>query len=98
MNYVCRNIDNASKIKILPRIMFSPQLAEYVSELADLHSVHNDSLAIVLMNCVAATLEFSVVLRSNSFDFQIPTNLYNVIVARSCESLLLCILKCVYSA
>lgn len=85
MNYICRNIDNASKVKILPNVMFSPPLAKYVDEIADLHSVHHDSLAIVLINCVAATLEFSYVLRSNCSSNQIPTNIYNMIVARSCK-------------
>ena len=45
--------------------MFSASLAKYIDKTADLHSVHNDSLAIVLINCVATTLEFSQVLRSN---------------------------------
>ncbi|CAF1213934.1 unnamed protein product [Adineta ricciae] len=83
MNYICRNIDNASKVKILPSVMFSPPLAKYVNEVADVHSVHPDSLAIVLINCVAATLEFSYVLRSNCSANQIPTNIYNMVVARS---------------
>lgn len=70
----------------MPSIMFSSPLTKYIDEIADLHSIHKDSLAIVLINCVAATLEFSQVLRSNHLTKQIPTNLYNVIVARSCKS------------
>lgn len=85
MNYIGRNIENAGKVKILANVMFSAPLAEYVSEVADVHAIHEDALSIVLLNCVAATLEFSLVLRSNSSDFQMPTNLYNIVVARSCK-------------
>lgn len=85
MAYICRNIDNSSQLKFWPGTVFSRNLEEYIDELAKIHLVHSDSLCIILMNCVAATLEFSYVLRANSSDHKIPTNLYNVIVARSCE-------------
>jgi len=87
MNYICRNIENAGQVKMLPQIMFSAPLAHYICEMADIHLMHNDSLCIVLLNCTAATLEFSTVLRANSIDLEMPTNLYNVIVARSCKLL-----------
>ncbi|CAF2018105.1 unnamed protein product [Rotaria magnacalcarata] len=74
MAYLSRNIDNASQLKFWPGIIFTAELEEYINGLADIYSVHADSLAIVLINCVAATLEFSFVLRAN---------LYNMIVARS---------------
>ncbi len=85
MNYICRNIDNASQLKIWPDVMFSPPLQNYINELGDIHSIHPDSLVIVLINCAPTTLEFSYVLRPNSINNKIPTNLYNVIVARSCK-------------
>jgi hypothetical protein len=85
MNFVCGNIDAASQVRMLPSVMFSPALAKYVEEMADISSIHEDSLGIIIINCVAATLEFSYVLRANSVNHEIPTNLYNVIVARSCK-------------
>ncbi len=85
MNFVCGNIDAASQVRILPPVMFSPALAKYVEAMAEICSIHDDSLAIVIINCIAATLEFSYVLRANSVNHEIPTNLYNVIVARSCK-------------
>lgn len=88
MSFITRNIDNASRLKIWPGVMFSEELETFINELADVHSVHSDSLAIVLLNCMAASLEFSYVLRANSTNHKIPTNLYNMIVARSCEYVL----------
>jgi len=44
MNYICRNIENAGQVKMLPRVMFSAQLAQYVCEMADIHLIHDDSL------------------------------------------------------
>lgn len=85
MAYICRNIDNASQLKIWPDVMFSPLLENYINQLADVHCMHPDSLAIVLVNCVASTMEFSYVLRANSITNKIPTNFYNIIVARSCK-------------
>lgn len=85
MAYICRNIDTASDLKFSPGILFSEKLEKYIEELADVHSVHADSFAVVLINCVAATLEFSFVLRANSIANKIPTNLYNILVARSCK-------------
>jgi hypothetical protein len=85
MAYLTRNIDNASQLKFWPGVIFSFELEQYINELADIHAVHPDSLAIILINCVAATLEFSFVLRANSVDHMIPTNLFNMIVARSCK-------------
>ena len=85
MAYLCRNIDNASELKFWPGVMFSSQLEMYINELANVHSIHPDSLSVVLINCVAATLEFYVVLRVNSMNNKIPTNLFNIIVTRSCK-------------
>ena len=66
--------------------MFSTQLEHYINQLADVHHTHADSLAIALINCVAATLEFSQVLRANCFKQPMHTNIYNLVVARSCKS------------
>lgn len=85
MAFVNRNIDNASELKIWPGIIFSSELEKYIAELADIYSVHPDSLCIILINCAVATLEFSYVLRANSSNHKVPTNLYNIIVARSCK-------------
>lgn len=85
INFVCRNIDAASKLRMLLCVMFSEGLGKYLEEMANIYSLHGDGLAIVMVNCVAATLEFSYVLRANSIDHEISTNLYNVIVARSCK-------------
>ena len=85
MAFLSRNIDNASQLKFWPGIIFSSELEKYINVLADVYAVHADSLAIILINCVAASLEFSYVLRSNSLNKKIPTNLYNIIVARSCK-------------
>lgn len=70
---------------MFPGIMFPSDIDNYLESLADVHSIHPDSLSIVLLNCVAATLEFSFVLRANSLDHKMPTNLYNMVVARSCK-------------
>ncbi|CAF1489565.1 unnamed protein product [Adineta ricciae] len=83
MAYINRNIDNASQLKFWPGIIFSSPLEQYVKGLADVHGLHPDSLAIILINCVAATLEFSYVLCANRSDNMISTNLFNLIVARS---------------
>ena len=80
-----RNIDNASQLKIWPDIMFSSGVENYLGSLADVHSIYPGSLSVVLLNSVAATLEFSFVLRANSIDQKMPTNLYNMVVARSCK-------------
>lgn len=85
MAFVSRNIDRASELKFWPGVIFSPELEEYVNELSDFYSVHADSLAIILMNITATTLEFSEVLRANRSEKQIPTNLFNIIIARSCK-------------
>jgi hypothetical protein len=85
MAYISRNIDTASDLKFSPGILFSEELEKYIVELADVHSVHADSFAVMLINCVAATLEFSFVLRANRITNKIPTNLYNILVARSCK-------------
>ena len=85
MAFICRNIDNATQLKFWPDVMFSPNLEKYINELSDILSVHPDSLAIVLLNFVAATLEFSYVLRANCVSNKMPTNLFNIIVARSCK-------------
>ncbi|CAF3947759.1 unnamed protein product [Rotaria sp. Silwood2] len=83
MAFICRNIDNASQLKFWPDVMFSSPVEKYINELADVHSSHPDSLSIVFINFVTATLEFSYVLRANSISNKIPTNLFNMIVARS---------------
>ncbi|CAF2052149.1 unnamed protein product [Rotaria magnacalcarata] len=83
MAFICRNIDQASKLKIFPGVMLSEPVESYIKELADIHSIHSDSFAIVLLNFVAVTLEFSFVLRANSVNNKIPTNLFNIVVARS---------------
>ena len=70
---MCRNIDNASQLKFWPNVMFSPLLENYINQLADVHCVHPDSLAIVLINCAAATMEFSYVLRANSINHKGPS-------------------------
>lgn len=85
MNFVCGNIDAASEVRMLPSVMFSPELAKYVETMAEISSVHDDALGIIIINCIAATLEFSYVLRANSVKHEMPTNLYNLIVARSCK-------------
>jgi hypothetical protein len=85
MAYICRNIDSASELKFWPGVVFSDKLEKYIDELADVHSVHPDSFALILINFVAATLEFSYVLRANISTNTIPTNLYNILVARSCK-------------
>jgi hypothetical protein len=85
MAYMSRNIDNASRLKFWPNIVFSQPLEDYINDIADMYSVHPDSLTIVLLNCVASTLEFSFVLRANCFSNKLPTNLFNIIVARSCK-------------
>ena len=66
--------------------MFSSDLENFINELAGIHSVHPDALAIILANSVAATLEFSFVLRANNPNHKVPTNLYNMIVAHSCNT------------
>ncbi|CAF1078046.1 unnamed protein product [Rotaria magnacalcarata] len=83
MAFMFRNIDNASQLKVWSGVMFAPRVENYINILADIHSIHPDSLAIVLINFAAATLEFSYVLRANSISNKIPTNLFNMIVARS---------------
>ncbi|CAF3090668.1 unnamed protein product [Rotaria sp. Silwood2] len=83
MAYLIRNIDNATQLKFWPGVIFSSELEQYIDELADVHSIHPDALAIILINCVACTLEFSYVLHGNSLNHKIPTNLYNIIIARS---------------
>ncbi|CAM4831869.1 unnamed protein product [Rotaria magnacalcarata] len=83
MAFICRNIDQASKLKIFPGVMLSEPVESYIKELADIHSIHSDSFAIVLLSFVAVTLEFSFVLRANSVNNKIPTNLFNIVVARS---------------
>lgn len=87
MAFLNRNIDNASQLKFWPSIIFSPDLEKHIDKLADIHSVHPDSLAVILLNFVATSLEFSFVLRANSIANKIPTNIYNIIVARSCKFL-----------
>ncbi|CAF5144930.1 unnamed protein product, partial [Rotaria sp. Silwood1] len=86
MTFICHNIDNASQLKFWPDVMFSSSVERYMNELGDVHSMHPDSLAIVFVNLVAATLEFSYVLRANSISNKIPTNLFNLIAARSSYS------------
>lgn len=85
MTFVNRNIDRASQMKISPGVMFSVGMEQYLTRMAELNLVHPDGLALVLLNIVAATLEFSFVLRANDCSKRIPTNLYNLIVARSCN-------------
>lgn len=60
-------------------------MEEYVNNLVDFYSVHPDSLTIILLNIAAATLEFPEVLRANCTQKPIPTNLFNIIIARSCR-------------
>ncbi|CAF4605662.1 unnamed protein product [Rotaria sp. Silwood2] len=62
--------------------MFSLLVEKYINELTDVHSIDPDSLAIILVNLVAATLEFSYVLQADSIINKIPTNLFNMIVVR----------------
>ena len=85
MAFMCRSIDSASELKFWPGVVFSDRLEKYIVELADVHSVHPDSFALMLINFVAATLEFSYALRANISTNTIPTNLYNILVARSCK-------------
>ena len=53
MLFISRNIDNVSQLKMSPDIMLSTGLENYINKLTDVHSVHPDSLSIVLLNCVA---------------------------------------------
>lgn len=85
MAYICRNIDNASQLKFWPNVMFSSALGNYIDQLADSHCIHSDAMAVVLVNCVATTMEFSHVLRANSIKNMTPINFYNIVVARSCK-------------
>ncbi|CAF5130271.1 unnamed protein product, partial [Rotaria magnacalcarata] len=55
MAFMFRNIDNASQLKVWPDVMFAPRVENYINILADIHSIHPDSLAIVLINFAAAT-------------------------------------------
>ena len=85
MTFINRNIDISSELKFWPGVIFTPELEEYVNKLSEFYSVHADSLAIILLNITAATLEFSQVLRANCPEKPIPTNLFNIIIARSCK-------------
>lgn len=82
-----KNKDFSTCRTFWPRIIFSPVVEKHIDKLADIHSVHLDSLAVILMNFVATSLEFSFVLRTNSITNKISTNIYNIIVARSCKFL-----------
>ncbi|CAF1439089.1 unnamed protein product [Adineta steineri] len=84
MAYICRNIDSARQVKIWSDVMFSTPLQNYINDVEDVHFMHPDSFAIVFVNCVATTLEFSYILRANDTDNKISTNIYNMVVARSC--------------
>jgi hypothetical protein len=85
MAFINRNIELSSELKFWPGVVFSPDVEQYVNTLADFYSVHPDSLAIILLNITASTLEFSQVLRANCSEKPIPTNLFNIIIARSCK-------------
>ncbi len=85
MAFINRNIDLSSELKFWPGIVFSSEVEEYVNNLADFYSVHPDSLTIILLSIATATLEFSEVLRANCPQKPIPTNLFNIIIARSCK-------------
>ncbi|CAF1435067.1 unnamed protein product [Adineta steineri] len=63
--------------------MFPSALEQYINELVNIHGIHSDSLASILINCVCATLDLSYGLRANRTDNKMSTNLYNMIVARS---------------
>ena len=73
------------ELKFWAGVVFSDRLENHIVELANVHSLHPDSFALMLINFVAATLEFSHVLRANISTKTISMNLHNILVARSCK-------------
>jgi hypothetical protein len=85
MTFLSRSIDNVSELTFWPGIIFPLDLEEYINEPANIYSIHADSFGIILINCVTVTIKFSHVFRTNSLYHKLHTNLYNIIVARSCK-------------
>lgn len=88
MNLVTRYLENlsmASEIKLNGSMFFSRPIANFVEHVASHAQMHDDAMAICLVNIVAVTCESSVVKRRHIES--IPLNLYNAIVARSSKSL-----------
>ena len=71
----------AVQIKLNASTFFSDPIAKFVEHIASHSQMHDDAMAICLINVVAVTCESSVVQRKHIDS--IPLNLYNAIVARS---------------
>jgi hypothetical protein len=75
----------ASEIKLRASTFFSPPIAAFIEHIASTAQMHDDAMAICLINIVAVTCESSIVRRQHIDS--VPMNLYNAIVARSSTSL-----------
>lgn len=78
------NYPLACRLKINSSVCFSPPVAEAIDHLASYHQMHSEAMVVALLNIAAAVCENSKVYRANKVP--LPMNLYNIVVARSCET------------
>ncbi len=84
LKFIHANVLRAAELKIPVKIMFSERLAQIIEAWEAFLRIDSPSCAIALFNIVATTLQFSSVSRSCDDCHQMPINLYNMVLARSC--------------
>ncbi len=89
LKFIHGNVLRAAELKIATNVMFSKGVVKAIEAWEPTLRMEALSSAIALLNIVATTLEFSFVLRTCDGHCQIPLNLYNVVVARSCMRILI---------
>ena len=77
------NYSLVCRLKITSNICFSSAFVDGVDHLASFNHMHNEAMVIALFNIAAVMCDNSTIYRANKFS--ISMNLYNLVIARSCE-------------
>ncbi len=84
LKFIHKNLLRAAEVKIQLKVMFSDGVVKAIEAWEPTLRMEPLSSAIALLNIISTTLEFSAVCRSSDNRCQIPLNLYNIVIARSC--------------
>lgn len=90
LKFIHANMLSAAEIRIPATVMFSNEVVRLLEAWKSYLRMDDLCIAIALINIVATTLEYSFVQRSADNRHQLPLNLYNIIVARSCMLMIIC--------
>ncbi len=94
VKFIHGNVLRAADLRIAIKTMFSERLVQTIEAWQSFLRIDSLSCAIALFNIIATTLQFSSISRSSDDRHQVPLNLYNMVLARSCIFIIFVYINC----